>query len=136
MILAEIADKMPSPMFYFGADLLSGVCVAATLVFIQGIPRLIVFVILASLTAFFAWGLQVDSDLVAADRTELGQSYLMISKYWFLGAIAVALFFSLVFQSVFGTNKPSQKVQAEQVGAGQPAIRSESKSEGGGKNQR
>jgi hypothetical protein len=114
MILAEIADKMLPVSYYFGASIVFGVSAGFALTFLKGIPRLIGFGIVALIACFLVWALRVDSDLIAATRDELGQSYLTISRYWILGSIVIAAILALVFRIALSSSSSGGNHQAEQ----------------------
>jgi len=109
MILAEIADKMLPASLYIGIAVFTGLWAAIVVTFLRGTPRVVTLGVVACLIVYFAWLLQVGSDLVEATRTELGQSYLVLSRYWFLGSIIVGIIFALIFRGVSRSIKPPQK---------------------------
>jgi hypothetical protein len=56
--------------------------------------------------------LHLDSDLVAAAGGELGDSYLVLSRYWIIASLALAAALNLTFRrasSQNGATKASQK---------------------------
>ena len=115
MILAEIADKMLPTSHYIGAALLFGVCTAAVLAFLKGYSRFIGFGIVAFVAAFLSWGLQIDADLIEAAQNELGQDYLIVSRYWIVGAVAIAITFTLILRTASRASGSGRKQEAEQV---------------------
>ena len=116
MILAEIADKMLPTSFFVVAAIAPASAAAVAFTFLRGIPRLLVISIIAGVTGFFAVTLQVDSDLVEATRTELGQIYLTISKYWIIASVALAAILILIFRIVFRSIDHSQNHQEAEQG--------------------
>jgi hypothetical protein len=101
MILAEISDKLWSASFYFGAAILSGVCAAIAVIFSRGQGRIFALGIVASVTAFLAWALQIDSDILKSAQKEMSPMHRISFQYWFLRAIAIAQIFSLIFWKNF-----------------------------------
>ena len=98
MILGEIADKMVPAPIYLGAALLIGISAAATLSCLRGRRRQIVIGSISALAALLAWGLQIDSDLTGAARTELGDYYVSITQYWILASAIIAILLALVLR--------------------------------------
>ncbi len=102
VIVAEIADKMTPVSFFYGVSIVSGVSAGLALTFLKGVPRFIVFGTVALITCFCGWALQVDLDLIAATRGELGQSYLTVSRSWIFGSFVIAALLVLIFRVVLG----------------------------------
>ena len=97
MILAEIADKMLPASFYAVATVVSASSAAVAITCLRGVLRFLVISTVACGTGFFAISLQVDSDLIEAARTELGQPYLTISKYWVIATLVLAAILVWIF---------------------------------------
>ena len=129
MILAEIADKMPSPTFLVATAIVSGAGAAAAFIFLRGTSRFIVVSIIACVTGYFALVFQVDADLVEAARNELGSRYITISRYWIFGSVMVAAILALILGGASSMIDRRRNQQAEQAGADQPATAPESKTE-------
>jgi hypothetical protein len=100
-----------------GAAFFFGVSAAAVLVFLNGNWRFIGFGIVAIVAAFLSWVLQVDADLIEAIRLELGQDYIIASRYWIVGAVVIAITFLLMLRNASRSSCSGQSQEAEQVGS-------------------
>lgn len=123
MILAEIADKMRPISFYWAAIVVSGSCAAAAFVFLRGIQRALGIAIITVAAGLLAFGLQVDSDLVDAARSELGQTYITISRYWIIAAVLLAFALTVVFRCSSRSNRFSQQLQSSSSLPGRNSLR-------------
>ena len=118
MIIAEIADKMLPTSLYIGAAFFFGICAAAVLVVLNGNSRFIGCGIVAIVAAFLSWALQVDANLVKATGIELGQDYLIASRYWIVGSVVIAFIFLLVLRAASQSSRSGRSQEAEQAGDG------------------
>lgn len=118
MILAEIADKMLPTSLYIGAAFFFGICAAAVLVFMNGNSRFIGCGMVAIVAAFLSWALQVDADLIEANRLELGQDYLIASRYWIVGAVVIAMSSLLIIRTASRLSGSGRNQEAEEASDG------------------
>ena len=100
--------------FYGAAIVTSGVSAAVALTFLRGIPRILVVSMTACVTGFLAFGLQIDRDLVEVARSELGDSYITMSRYWIIASIALGIVLAMILQGAARSFSSSQNQEAEQ----------------------